>query len=198
MKTARRTPQRDKTLRAWGAYLELTETANWMERKLTTALDVFGLTHEEFRLLVTLYRNGPMTRRDATEKLGRIRRAVHETIRHAEEFGWVIVTERQLPPAEMRESRIPKRHRGKPRAGLRVGVVSLTPEGERLIGKVLPKQEAAVKWLMNELDSRELESLSRICRKVRRGDVLPFWFEVMRQNREYEESGGEAGESEEV
>lgn len=188
MNIARRATQRDKTLRAWGAYLELTETANWMERKLTTALDVFGLTHEEFRLLVALYRNGPLTRRDATEKLGRIRRAVHETIRHAEEFGWVSISEQQLPPAEMRESRISKAHRDKPRSGLRVGVVNLTPEGERLIGKVLPKQETAVKTLMEELDSRELESLTRICRKVRGGDVLPFWFEVMRQNREYEES----------
>jgi hypothetical protein len=68
---------------AWGAYLDVTEAARWIDRKLTAALDVFGLTHEEFRLLVVLYKNGPMTRRDATEKLGRIKRAVHETVRTA-------------------------------------------------------------------------------------------------------------------
>jgi hypothetical protein len=31
-----------------------------------------------------------------------------------------------------------------------------------------------------------------ICSRLRRDDALPFWFEVMRQNREHEESG-EAG-----
>lgn len=180
---------------AWGAYLDLTEAARWMDRKLTAALDVFGLTHEEFRLLVVLYRNGPMTRREATEKLGRIKRAVHETVRTAEEFGWVSVAESYLPAVEMRESRLSKSQRGKPRIGLKVGMVSLTPEGERLVGRVLPRQETAVKALMDELHSRELESLSRICRRLRGGEALPFWFEVMRQTREHEGSG-EAEESE--
>ncbi|MGA9884332.1 MAG: hypothetical protein WBQ34_11500 [Candidatus Acidiferrales bacterium] len=184
-----------KMERTWGAYVELSETANWMDRKLSVTLEVFGLTREEFRLLVTL-RNGPMTRREATEKLGRHRRSLHDTIRHAEEFGWVNVGERRLPAAEVEESRLPKERRGKPRAGPRVGVISLTSQGERLIGNVLPRQETIVKSLMCPLDSRELDSLTRICLKLRRGDVLPFWFEVMRQNREYEESG-EASESEE-
>ncbi|MDE3169582.1 MAG: hypothetical protein KGL75_05520 [Acidobacteriota bacterium] len=185
----RRASPRDKTMLAWGAYLDLMEAARWMERKLTVALDVFGLTHEEFRLLVVLYKNGPMTRREATEKLGRIKRAVHETVRAAEQFGWVSVEESYLPAVEMRESRLSKSQRGKPRVGLKVGVVSLTPEGERLVEKVLPKQETAVRSLMEELHSRELESLSRICRRLRGSEALPFWFEVMRQNREHEESG---------
>lgn len=191
----RRASPRDKTMLAWGAYLDLTEAARWMDRKLTAALDVFGLTHEEFRLLVVLYKNGPMTRRDATEKLGRIKRAVHETVRTAEEFGWVSVAESYLPAVEMRESRLSKSQRGKPRVGLKVGTVSLTPEGERLVGRVLPRQETAVKRLMDELHSRELESLSRICRRLRGSESLPFWSEVVRQSSEDEESGeGEEGE----
>ncbi|MGH9740211.1 MAG: MarR family winged helix-turn-helix transcriptional regulator [Candidatus Acidiferrales bacterium] len=195
MQNSRRT--KEKTQRAWAAYLELTEAATWMEGKLAAPLDVFGLTRAEFRLLLTLYRNGPLTRREATEKLGRVLRALNETLKHAEEFGWVTVGERQLPAVEMSESRIPKERRGKPRAGRRVGVISLTSQGERLIGKVLPRQETVVRSLMDALESRELDSLARICRKLRRGDVLPFWFEVMRQNREYEESG-EAEETAEV
>jgi DNA-binding MarR family transcriptional regulator len=191
----RRASPRDKTILAWGAYLDLTEAARWMDRKLTAALDVFGLTHEEFRLLVVLYKNGPMTRRDATEKLGRIKRAVHETVRTAEEFGWVSVAESYLPAVEMKESRLSKSQRGKPRVGLKVGMVSLTPEGERLVGRVLPRQETAVKRLMDELHSRELESLSRICRRLRGSEALPFWSEVVRQSSEHGESG-EAEESE--
>ena len=177
-----------KTERTWEAYVALSETAYWMDRKLAVPLDVFGLTREEFRLLVTL-RNGPMTRREATEKLGRHRRSLHETIRHAEEFGWVSVDERRLPAAEVEESRLPKERRGKPRVGPLVGVISLTPQGERLIGHVLPRQETIVKSLFGLLDSRELDSLSRICRKLKEGDGFPCWVEVMRQDREYEESG---------
>lgn len=192
MEHSRRVKQ--KIHRAWGAYLELTEAVGWMEEKLTVPLDVFGLTRAEFRLLVTLYRNGPMTKSEAAEKLGRVHRAVTKTVDAAEEFGWVSVGERRLPPAEVKESRIPKERRGKPRTGRRVAVIRLTPEGERLIGKVLPRQETIVRSLMDALESRELDSLTRICRKLRRGDVLPFWFEVMRQNREDEESG-EAEES---
>jgi hypothetical protein len=30
-----------------------------------------------------------------------------------------------------------------------------------------------------------LDSLTRLCRKLRRGDVLPYWFEVVRQGREH-------------
>ena len=191
----RRASPRDKTMLAWTAYLDLTEAARWMDRKLTAALDVFELTHEEFRLLVVLYKSGPMTRREATEKLGRIKRAVHETVRTAEKFGWVSVAESYLPAVKMKESRLSKSQRGKTRVGLKVGMVSLTPEGERLVGKVLPKQETAVRALMDELHSRELETLSRICRRLRGSEALPFWFEALRQNREYEESD-EAEESE--
>ncbi|MGH9716452.1 MAG: MarR family winged helix-turn-helix transcriptional regulator [Candidatus Acidiferrales bacterium] len=186
MEHSRRT--NEKIQRAWGAYLELTEAANWVEEKLAVPLAVWGLTRAEFRLLVVLYRHGPLTFRETMEKLGRIRRGLHETVRNAEEFGWVSLGDRELPPAEVRESRLPKDERGKPRRGRRVRLISLTPEGQRLIGKVLPKQETVIKSLMDVLESRELDSLTRICRKVRRGDALPFWFEVMRQNREYEES----------
>ncbi|MGH9740679.1 MAG: MarR family winged helix-turn-helix transcriptional regulator [Candidatus Acidiferrales bacterium] len=180
--------RKEKKQRAWGAYLEITETAGWMERKLRLPLDVLGLTREEFRLLVMLYRDGPVTLSDATERLGRSRQNVHETIRRAEEFGWVSCGEKRLPAAEARESQLPKSRRGKERFGQRVVVASLTPQGEKLIGNVLPRQETIVKSLMHALDSRELDSVIRICRKLRRADALPYWAELMRQDREFGES----------
>ncbi|MGA9885755.1 MAG: MarR family transcriptional regulator [Candidatus Acidiferrales bacterium] len=164
-----------------------------MERKLRLPLDALGLTREEFRLLVMLYRDGPVTLSDATERLGRSRQNVYETIRRAEEFGWVSCGEKRLPPTEVRESQLPKNRRGKERFGQRVMVASLTPQGEKLIGNVLPKQETIVKSLMHALDSRELDSVTRICQKLRRADALPFWAQLMRQNREYEESGEAEG-----
>jgi MarR family 2-MHQ and catechol resistance regulon transcriptional repressor len=184
----------DKIQRAWGAYLEMTEAASWLEEKLSVPLGVFGLTRAEFRLLVVLYRHGPLTMHEAMEKLRRLRRTLHETVRNAEEFGWVKSTERELPPAEIKETRLRKSERGKPRRGRRVRVVSLSAEGERLIGKVLPSQEAIVKSVMEALEARELDTLTRICRKLRRDDVLPYWFEVMRQDRELEASGEDEDE----
>jgi DNA-binding MarR family transcriptional regulator len=170
--------------RAWTAYLELSETAEWMERKLRAPLEVFGLTREEFRLMLMLYRGGPLSIGQGAAQLGRFRQNVEETIRRAEEYGWVRREALRLSPAEVKETRLPKERRGKPRQGLRVSRVGLTAQGERLIGNVLPKQEQIVKSLLWEMNSREMDTLGRICRKMRGSELLPFWGEVIRVNRE--------------
>jgi DNA-binding MarR family transcriptional regulator len=188
----KRTAGAGRKRRAWGVYLEVTETANWMERKLRAPLDAFGLTREEFRLLVTLYREGAVTLGDAAERLRRSRQNMHETIRRAEESGWVRCDEARLAAAAGRESKLPKSRRGVARSGHRVMMVRLTPQGEKLIGSILPKQETIVKSLMHELDSREMDTVIHICQKLRQADALPFWAEVIRQNRKFEE--GEEGE----
>ena len=61
--------------------------------------------------------------------------------------------------------------RGRKREGHRVGILSLTPRGEKFIELVFPKNAKVVKSLMRSLDGREQESLSRLCRKLRDRDV---------------------------
>jgi DNA-binding MarR family transcriptional regulator len=190
-----RAARKDKKRRAWDLYLELTEAANWVEKKLRAPLDAFGLTREEFRLLVMLHRDGPLTLGEAMKRLGRSRQSLSETVKRVEEFGWVSCGEARRAPAELSESRLPKSQRGKPRFGPLVTVVRLTQPGERLIGNVLPKQEAIVKALVQELDSREMDTVVRVCRKLRQVEALPFWAEVIRQHRKFEQSA-EAKESE--
>lgn len=180
----RRSRRKIRVRRAWAMYLELAETAEWIERQLRTPLDVFGLTREEFRLMVMLYRGGPVSIGEGAEKLGRFRQNVEETIRRAEEFGWVRRESSILPPAEVKEAKLPKSQRGRPRRGLRVSRISLTPQGERLIGNVLPKQEQMVKSLLCEMNSRDMDTMVRICRKLRGSELLPFWGEIIRVNRE--------------
>ncbi len=92
-----------------------------------------------------------------------------------------------LPPAEIEKSRLPKARRRKRREGRRVGVVSLTPLGKEFIGNVLPNHSKLVKALMRVLDTREKQSLSRICRKLREGDVLKFVSEITHEDVEDEE-----------
>lgn len=161
-----------KQKRAWTAYLELTETAHWIEVRLRTPLEVAGLTREEFRLLVMLYRDRLLKLSEAEEKLGRTRQNVFETVRRAEELGWVRRAITRLPSAPVRPSRLSKERRDKPRVGRRVATIELTREGERLIEHILPRQENVLRSILGELDSREMESLIRICRKVRRADMV--------------------------
>jgi MarR family 2-MHQ and catechol resistance regulon transcriptional repressor len=172
--------------RAWAAYLELSSTAEWIERRLWTTLGVFGLTREEFRLMLMLYRNGPLTVTEAAKKLGRVRQNLHETIARMRDFGWVRHEASRLPPAKVNETRLPKARRGKRRQGRRVSRISLSPEGQRLIANVLPRQEQIVKSLMYAINSTEIETLARICRKLRKSELFPFWSEMIRQGQEFE------------
>ncbi len=181
MDAERQSRRKIRVGRAWAAYLELAETAEWMERQLRGPLQVFGLTREEFRLMLMLYRGGPLSVWEGAEKLGRFRQNVEETIRRAEEFGWVRRETSMLPPAEMKETRLPRKQRGRPRRGVRAVRVSLTPQGETLIGNVLPKQAQIVKSLLWEMNSRDMDTLVRICRNMRGSEMLPFWGEVIRQ-----------------
>ena len=178
----RRPTQREKTQRAWGAYLDLVDAADWIRRELRGPLDVFGLTMEEFRLLAMLYRDGPVTISMAAEKRERNRQNMHLTIRIAEKFGWVRRQIVRLRRGKTKESRVPKGRRG--RLAWRVGVASLTPQGEKLIGSVLPKQAKLVKAWMRALEGREQLTLSYLCRKPREGDVLKFVSEITHEDRE--------------
>ena len=188
MRTEKRSRGAIRVRRAWEAYLELSSTAELIERRLWTTLGVFGLTREEFRLMLIPYRDGPLTVTEAAEKVGRVRQNLHETIRRVKEFGWVRDESSRVAPVEIRETRLPKARRGQPRQGRRVSRVSLTPEGERLIANVLPRQEQIVKSLMHALNTKEMNTLTRICQKLRTSELFPFWTEMARQGEEFGES----------
>jgi DNA-binding MarR family transcriptional regulator len=180
--------RKKKVEQAWAAYLEFSETAAWIEGLLWGPLDVFGLTREEFRLMLMLYRDGTLTVTEAAKKLGRFRQGVDATIRRTEQFGWIRRRESRLAPAEIRENRLPKARRGRPRQGVKVSRISLTPQGERLIGNVLPKQQSVVRSLMIELNGRELDTLMTICRKLRGSVLLPFQLQLVKQHVAFDES----------
>jgi hypothetical protein len=52
--------QRGKTKRAFRAYQDVLDTAEWFRRKLRDQLETFGLTLWEFRLLELIYREEPL------------------------------------------------------------------------------------------------------------------------------------------
>ena len=62
--------------------------------------------------------------------------------------------------------------------GHAVGVLRLTPEGEKFVGTIFPKHAKVVKSLMRVLEGREQQTLSKLLRKLRKGDVVKFVQEI--------------------
>jgi DNA-binding MarR family transcriptional regulator len=172
-----------KTQRAFRAYLDLLDTAEWIRNELRGQLESFDLTMGGFRLLEMLYREGPVSVPAVAERRGCRRQNLDVIIARLEEHGWVRRTMVTYPPAAIKASRLPKAMRGRPRHGRRVGHVALTPLGKKFLGAVLPRHAKVVKALMRAIDGREQESLIRICRKLREGgDVLKLVSEMTRED----------------
>jgi DNA-binding MarR family transcriptional regulator len=128
----RRILQRGKTLRAFGAYLDLLDTAEMMRNELRGQLDGFGLTLRKFRLMEILYREGPTTMVIVAEKLLCSRQNLEFISKPLEERGWVRRVLRPLRAEELAER---KRVRaiGHPyrryKNGHAVGILMLTAQG---------------------------------------------------------------------
>lgn len=169
LKVRRQRPnQEQRRRRAWETFLDLADAVDRMREQLRIALDMFGLSMEEFRLLALLYLRGPLTLRQASEERGRDRKNMYHTLRLAEEYGWVQWEVSRVGRDEVKEGRLPKDRRGGNTYPPRMGVVRLTEEGKRLIETVLPRQQKVAEALLRPLDGRERVTLSQICRKLRR------------------------------
>jgi len=175
---------REKTRRAIQAFLDVIDTAEWLKSELRPPLDSFDLTFGEFRLLELLSRKGPLTVRDAALERKSSRQNVKKGSKHLERRGWVRRVVVTLPPAPFEESHKAKSKKEEKRKGRRVGVITLTPSGRRFVRDVMPNHSKMMKALMRALDSREQQSLSRLCRKLRSGDALLKFLQEIRMVEE--------------
>jgi DNA-binding MarR family transcriptional regulator len=174
---SRQPTQKQKTQRAFRAYLDLIDTATWLKREMRAPLDFFDLTFEGFRVLEMLYREGALTVPDVGRRTAHKRQNMHIILRRLEEPGWVRLAEVRLPAVEFERSHLPKAKKEE-QEGRLVHVVGLTARGKKFIGNVLPRHAKVVKALMRALDAREQDSISRVCRKLREGDALKFLQEI--------------------
>ncbi len=181
-----RPTQKEKTQRAFRAYLDLMDTADWLKSELRAPLEAFDLTMPGFRLLEMLYSEGAVTVPDAARRRWCSRQNLDFIIARLEERGLVRQMVVRIPPAAIKESRLPKARRAVDREGPKVSVVGLTKAGKKFIGRVLPRHAKMVKALMRALDGREQESISRVCRKLREGDPVKFFGEIMMMDEEEE------------
>jgi DNA-binding MarR family transcriptional regulator len=173
---------REKTRRAMQAYMDLIDTADWLRGELRVPLESFDLTMGEFRLLEMLNREGELFVPDAAKRRKAKRQNMKAMIKHLEGRGWVRRTIVAFPPVAFEESHWPKSRRGEKREGKRTSVVGLTASGKKFFREVLPRHSKLVKSLFHALDSREQMSLSRMCRKLREGDIVKFYREIRMQD----------------
>jgi len=177
----RRISQRGKTLRAFGAYLELLDTAEMIRGELRGQLSGFGLTLRKFRLMEILYREGPTTMVIVADKLLCSRQNLEFISKPLEERGWVRRVLRPLRAEEL-EARKQSRRKAHPfrryKNGHAVGILMLTAQGTKFVGTVFPKHAKVVKSLMRVLDGREQETLMRLLQKLREGDIVKYVQEI--------------------
>jgi DNA-binding MarR family transcriptional regulator len=176
--------QKDKTVRAFQAFLNVMDTADWFENELRGPLESFDLSMPGFRVLEMLYREGALPVPDVARRRLCTRQNIVFIIASLEERGWVRQMVVRVPAAVIKESRLAKLRRGIRRDGPRVSVVGLTKAGKRFVGRVLPRHVKVIKALMRALEGREQESLSKMCRKLREGDVVKFVSEMMHEDVE--------------
>ncbi|HEX5422135.1 MAG TPA: MarR family transcriptional regulator [Candidatus Acidoferrales bacterium] len=170
--------QRDKTLRAFRVYVEVMDTAAWMRSWMKGPLQTFDLTPQGFRLLILLCENGPMRMMEISRQMRFQRQNLDAIVRRLEERGWIkrVLVDLPTETGERKGSRTravatPKRRWG-------VGVITLTPEGERFVARVFPNHAKVVKALTRALHGREQQTLVEICRKLRAGAILKFMSEI--------------------
>ncbi|MGB7308565.1 MAG: MarR family transcriptional regulator [Candidatus Acidiferrales bacterium] len=173
-----RPSEKEKKLRAFQAYLDLLDAAEWFKSEMRAPLESFDLTMEGFRLLALFYEEGALPIADLARRRGCSRQNMDMMLARLEKRRWVgrvIVT---LPPAEIEESRLPIRRRGRERKGQKVAVAGLTKAGKKFIGEVLPRHSKMVKALMRAITGHQQRTLSKICRQLRAGDIVRFVREI--------------------
>lgn len=169
-----------KTVRAFAAYLDLCEAAEYLTEQMSRQLAMFNLSTFQFRLLATLLHNGPQYEKAIGHQFHCSRQNVSKVVDSLVRMGCVHTS---------RSARVRRIRAGvlSERPDRRILLVRLTPKGEGLIRYVFPKHAKLVKAEMKVLDGRHQETLSRLCIKLREGNAVKFVKELMMlrgENRE--------------
>jgi DNA-binding MarR family transcriptional regulator len=173
--------RREKTSRAYVAYLDLVDTADYLREQMTGQLGMFNLTWLQYRVLDTLYRHGPQYQLELSGKFRCSKQNVARVLAMLERTGCIRRSGYALPVTSTRNWANPNAWASRNRAasGRRVVLFRLTAGGKDLVKHLFPKHAKAAKAQMKVLDGREQITLIRLCRKLRRGDPVKFLKELM-------------------
>lgn len=132
--------------RALDTFVKLTRAVETMGSHLQRHLASLGMTPPQLAVLEALLHLGPMSQGELGRKLLRSNPNMTAVLDNLERNGW---TRRERSPEDRR-----------------VMVVSLTPEGRRVIEKVFPTHAAHIAALMGALTAEEQEQLGALCKKL--------------------------------
>jgi MarR family transcriptional regulator, 2-MHQ and catechol-resistance regulon repressor len=175
---------KEKSKRAFRAYMDLLDTAEWIKGELRGPLASFDLAMGDFRILEMLYREGALFLPDIARKRRSHRQGIDVIVGRLERRGWVRRGIVKLPPVDFERSHMPVSTRDERREGKRVSVAGLTKSGKKFMQNILPNHSKLVHALMRALNATEQDSLSRLCRKLRAGDILKFVHELTHEDVE--------------
>ena len=178
-----------KTSRAFRAYINLMDAADWLRGEMSGQLATFDLTMMQFRVLEALDREGPQYQQLLSVKFRRSKQSVGLVLERLKKLGAVRRDWCRLPATSDRVELGFEKGAGKNWQGRRISLVTITPAGKKLIGGVIQKHKKVVKAWMRALDAREQVTLARLCWKLRRGDIVKFVKDIrtMHPDEFYEE-----------
>lgn len=179
--------QNVKTNRAFRAYIDLMDAADWLRGEMSRQLEAFDLTMMQFRVLEALFREGPQYQQLMSRKFECSRQNIGGVLERLEKFGAVRRDRCKLPSAPTAETAQAVWEASAIRwQGHWISLVTLTPREKKFIAHVIAKHKKVLKSWMRVLDAREQKTLSRSCRKLRRGDIVKFMKEIRMVDREWE------------
>jgi MarR family 2-MHQ and catechol resistance regulon transcriptional repressor len=122
----------------------LQQSAMITAREVYRFLSRYNLSVSQFRTLEVLYHQGPLCQRDISEHVVKTTGTMTTVIDGLE---------RKFLVRRVRDKDDRRRYN-----------IELTPQGEKLVQKILPQQTKLIKQVMGRLASNDLENLKRICR----------------------------------
>ena len=137
-------------VRALNAFINLARASDSLMARMSLQLESAGLTTGQFGILEALLHLGPMCQKTLGEKLLRSGGNITLVVDNLEKHGWV--------------------RREREKDDRRKILVSLTPEGRRMISEMFPRHVDAIVNEMRRLAPAEQEALRQICRKLGRAD----------------------------
>ena len=183
---SRQPTHEERTKLAFRAYTDLLDAEEWLRAASKEPLALVDLTVEGFRLLEMLHREGALPIAQIAKRRGTHPSSTREVIERLAKRGWVRQALVKLPPIEWERTHLAKSKKNDSREGLQIAVVGVTGAGKKFIEGVLKRYSKIFQSIMGGIEMREQESLSRICRKLREGDVVKFLREIRMMDEEGE------------
>ncbi|MGC2417583.1 MAG: MarR family transcriptional regulator [Candidatus Acidiferrales bacterium] len=151
-------PLNDKKIQALATYASLARAVHSLDDLLERQCDTFGLTSSQFRVLEHLRLYGPVATGELASSVMFGDSTISVVTRNLESAGLVV---RRADKTDGRKA-----------------IIHLTPEGKKMVERILPKRGKVLRAKMCVLGKREQENLDRMCRKLAEGDAVKFALEM--------------------